>query len=189
MYVPCPGSLRAQEQQVGLSPVFLMLLIRVSVPIKGQIVGAGQSVASLPISCTRREMGCSASPSHHHQVTSLCHHLLKTKALGGDCTKHWTKLWLYQNLLYGFRFCKAKLNNKHIWKISRGLLSDLSALVTSAPWIHQRKHVSFPLHREKNEIEYMKFFLNYLSKIFLKRQTHCLKKKKGGGRKKHPIIS
>ena len=174
---PCHSYvLQALEQQVGLSLLSLMLLIRISGPIKGQIVDTGQSPASLPLSCTRRGMGFSASLSHHQWVIPPHCHLLKTKALGGDYTKHWAKLCPCQNLLYRFRFCKAKLNSKHVWKISHGLLSDLTALVTSALWVHGRVFPSFSTERKK-EIECMKFLLNYFSKIFLKRQRHCLKKK------------
>lgn len=53
-----------------------------------------------------------SSPSHRHQLISLCCHLLQTRH--GDCTKHRAELRLCQNLLHGSGFCKAKFNNKHV---------------------------------------------------------------------------
>lgn len=94
VYMPGSELLQELEQQVGLSLMYFMFLIRVSVPIKSHFGGIRQLVASLPINCTSRETDFSASPSHHHWVTSPCHHLLETKPLGGDCTKHCAKLCL-----------------------------------------------------------------------------------------------
>lgn len=62
----CPGPLQALEQQVGLSLPSLVLLIRVSFPIKSHMVGTGQSVAALPMNCAWREMGFFLP---HHVIT------------------------------------------------------------------------------------------------------------------------